>query len=432
MKKIILVIFIISANVFGQKKVGNDIFSTEFSREISNLQGSSNNYYTDLFDRSMFSKKDSLKYGFINSKGEEVIKSKYTYASNFYNGKSNIIKDSITGLLLKNGDEKMFPEYNATFWYMDDLGLAIKDKKYGFIDKKGKIIIPLEYEDAFPFHNGYASVKENDKWNYVDKNGKKVFSDSLTFSYRPILKNNAIFMLENNEVEKNKSMITENGSRTFIEFLNKTGHIQLKEGLINTNGNILINPIYDEISGYFQNGYMRVRNNGKTGIIDEEGKIVIPIEYEDISDLKDGVFLAKKSSKCGMIDIKEQIVIPFEYSKIRHFSEGLALVLIDGKAGYINEKNEIIIETQYKFNFMGDFNNGLASVRKNKKYGYINTKNKIIIPIIYDKALAFKEKQAIVKKDEMSFIINSKGKVIKNISKPYLWLERDELIRFAN
>ncbi|PQJ32559.1 hypothetical protein BST92_11765 [Nonlabens arenilitoris] len=431
MKKTLFLILIISTNVFGQKKVGNDIFKMEFLRIMVNLEGSSNDYYSDIVERSMFSKKDSLNYGFINSKGKEVINSKYTYASDFFNGKSNIIKDSIPGIILENGNEKIFPEYSATYWYKDNLGIAIKDKKYGFIDENGKIIIALNYEDAFPFYEGYASVKTNDKWNYVDKNGKKIFPDSLTFSYRPIIDNNAIFMIESKAVEKNKSMITENGSRTFVEFLNKTGHIQLKEGLININGNVIINPIYDEISGYFQNGFMRVRNNGKTGVIDEQGKIIIPIEYDDISDLKDGLFLAKKSNKWGMIDIKEQVVIPFEYNKIRYFNEGLALVILDGKAGYINKENEIIIEPQYKFNFLGDFNNGLACVRKNNKYGYINNKNEIIIPIIYDSALPFKEKKAIVKKDGMSFIINNKGKEIKNISKPYLWLERNKLIRFA-
>jgi len=284
----------ISTNVFGQKNVGNDVFKIEFLRIMTNLEGSSNDYYTDLVERSMFSKKDSLEYGFLNSKGKEVIEPKYTYASDFYDGKSNIIKDSIPGLLFENGTEKLFSEYNATYWYKDNLGIAIKDKKYGFIDKNGKIIIELKYEDAFPFYQGYASVKENDQWNYVDENGKKIFPDSLTFSYRPIIDNKAIFMVENNQVEKNKSMNTEKGSKTLVEFLNKTGHIQLKEGLININGDIIVNPIYDEISGYFQNGYMRVRNNGKTGIIDEHGKVVIPIEYEDISDLKDGLFLAKK------------------------------------------------------------------------------------------------------------------------------------------
>jgi len=82
-------------------------------------------------------------------------------------------------------------------------------------------------------------------------------------------------------------MIKEKGNRTFIEFLNKTGHIQLKEELIDIDGNIIINPIYDEISGFFQNGYKRVRKNGKTGVIDVKGKALILIQYDDISDLKE-------------------------------------------------------------------------------------------------------------------------------------------------
>jgi hypothetical protein len=169
------------------------------------------------------------------------------------------------------------------FTDIQNLDIAIKDKKYCFIDKYGKVIISLIYEDEFPFYKGYASVKTNDKWNYVNENWLKMFPDSLIFSYRPIINNKAVFMIENQKVEKNKSMIKEKGSRTFIEFLNKTDHIQLKEGLIDIDGNIIINPIYDEISGFFQNGYMRVRKNG---VIDVKGKAIIPIQYDDISDLK--------------------------------------------------------------------------------------------------------------------------------------------------
>src|SRR5690606_1144761 len=109
MKKIILLILIISTNVFGQKKVGNDVFKMEFLRIMVNLEGNSNDYYSDIVERSMFSKKDSLKYGFINVKGKEIIKPKYTYASDFFDGKSNIIKDSIPGIILKMVVKKYFP-----------------------------------------------------------------------------------------------------------------------------------------------------------------------------------------------------------------------------------------------------------------------------------------------------------------------------------
>ena len=72
MKKIFLLILIISSNIFGQKKVGNDVFKMEFLRISDNIQGDQNNYYSDLVERSMFSKKDSLNYGFLNSKEKQL------------------------------------------------------------------------------------------------------------------------------------------------------------------------------------------------------------------------------------------------------------------------------------------------------------------------------------------------------------------------
>ena len=36
------------------------------------------------------------------------------------------------GYYLKMVLKKMFPEYNATFWYKGNLGIAIKDKKILF------------------------------------------------------------------------------------------------------------------------------------------------------------------------------------------------------------------------------------------------------------------------------------------------------------
>ncbi len=432
MKKVFLLILIISTNVFGQKQIGHDVFKMEFLRISDNIQGDQNNYFSDLVERSMFSKKDSLNYGFLNSEGKIVIEAKYSYASDFFNGKSNIIIDSIPGLLFKNGNEKMFPNFSATYWYEGDLGLAIKDTTYGFINKNGAIIIALNYDDAFPFYNGYASVKANDKWNYINEKGEIIFSDSLIFSYRPIIDKKAVFMVSGNEIENRKRMHSEDrtGSQVFVEYLNQINKSQLKEGLISIDGKIIIDPIYDEISGYFNNGFMRVRNNGKAGIVNEKGEIVIPIEYDNVLDYKNGMFIAEKANKSGIIDTDNNIIIRFEYGRIRHFENDLALITDKG-TGYVNKEDEIVIEPQNSFNLSGDFFNGLALIQKDSKYGFINKKNEIVIPNIYDNALPFRGEETIVHKDGFSFFINQKGEKNNQISKPYLWNENDGLIRFA-
>lgn len=432
MKKIFILFLIISINVYGQKRIGNEVFNIEFLRIMDNIQGEQNDYYTDIVERSMFSKNDSLKYGFLSPGGKTIIEAKYTYASDFFNGKSNIIVDSIPGILFKDGTTNMFPTFDAAFWYKDDLGLVIKDKKYGFINKNGEIIIPLKYDDAFTYYNGYASVKTKDNWNYINRKGEVIFPDSLIFSSRPIIDNNAVFMISGIEVEEKKRMHSEErkGSRIMAEYLNQIKNIQLKEGLINTQGEVIIEPMYDEISGYFINGYMRVRNKGKAGIINEKGKIIIPLEYDNVLDYMHNMFTAEKDNKWGIIDINNKIIISFEYGRIRHFQNELALITEKG-TGYVNPNNEVVIEPQYDFNLLGDFHNELALIKKDNKYGYINKDNQIMIPIIYENALPFYNDTAVVAKDGLTFFINKKGEKLQELVKPYLWSEKEGMIRYA-
>ncbi len=428
MKKIVALFLLAINSIFSQ--LGNNVFLMESMHAFPNIEHDSNTYYNDLMQRGFSSLKDSLKYGFVDSNGKIVIPSHYEYASDFYNGKSNIISNNIPGLVFSNSKRKLYPEYTMTFWYKDDLGLATKDDQSGFINTNGDIVVPFEYEDAFPFYKGYAPVKKNGKWNYINLNGEKIFNDSLIFSYRPIIDKKAIFMIDTLKVETEKKLISENGSRTFIESGYKIEKIQLKEGLIDVSGDVLLHPLYDEISGYFHNGYMRIRNNGMMGIVDKKGNPVIPIIYEDISDIKKDLFLAKSKDKWGMINIKNQIIIPFEYDKIRHFKEELAQISVKGSVGYIDKGNRIVIEPKYDFNLLGDFNDGLALVKKNKKYGYINKKGEIIIPIVYNNGLPFDKKYALVDKDGMNYTINRKGER-KGITKQHVWLKFEEFRRFA-
>ncbi|WP_281989921.1 WG repeat-containing protein [Aquimarina aggregata] len=160
MKKIAVLFLLTFNSTFSQ--LGNNVFLMESMRIFPNIEHDSNTYYNDLMQRAFSSLKDSLKYGFADSNGKIVIPPNYEYASDFYDGKSNIISNNIPGVVFSNSKQKLFPEYTMTFWYKSDLGLAIKDDQSGFTNTDGDIIIPIEYEDAFPFYKGYAAVKK--KW----------------------------------------------------------------------------------------------------------------------------------------------------------------------------------------------------------------------------------------------------------------------------
>ncbi len=107
-------------------------------------------------------------------------------------------------------------------------------------------------------------------------------------------------------------------------------------GLINANGDLIAEPIFNEIASFSEGlAYVTVKE-GKdvnAGYIDTTGEIVIETKYQPFND------------------------------KSRDFSEGLASVRIDGKFGFINTQGELVIAAQYAKTHA--FNEGYAVVEPN-------------------------------------------------------------------
>lgn len=56
-----------------------------------------------------------------------------------------------------------------------------------------------------------------------------------------------------------------------------------KVGVINVKGEFIVSPIYDDAQYYAPEGKVSVKKAGKWGVIDQSGKIIIPIVHEYIS-----------------------------------------------------------------------------------------------------------------------------------------------------
>ena len=172
-----------------------------------------------------------------------------------------------------------------------------------------------------------------------------------------------------------------------------------KSGLIDTQGNILLDCVYDLI---FDNtddwGIGYVKLNGSWGFFNKEYKMLTKCIYDMFSEPHDGLVTLSiaNRSKYGVLDANDgSVVIPFEYYKLGAYSEGLFAAEIEGKdrnkAGYIDRNNQIIIPFIYAE--ADDFSEGLAAVHKydktvnslfgpipSQKCGFINTKGEVVIP----------------------------------------------------
>lgn len=93
------------------------------------------------------------------------------------------------------------------------------------------------------------------------------------------------------------------------------------------------------------------------------------------------------TKKWGLMDNEGKIVVPPKYDRLTNFSQGLMAVKSDSLWGYINEQGEEVIPPQY--NEAKRFTHSLAAVKSGDKWGYIDLEGQTSIPFQYDSATPF-------------------------------------------
>ena len=126
-----------------------------------------------------------------------------------------------------------------------------------------------------------------------------------------------------------------------------------------------------------------VSNNGKYGIINKKGKIILPIEYDNSG-----------------------------YRSMEYiFSENLAMIEKDGKYGFVNKSGKIVIPL---INSSAQHcTEGLIPVRKNALWGFIDTEGNEVSQFVYDAASYFQWGRAEVVFEGTTYKINTDGECVK-------------------
>lgn len=126
----------------------------------------------------------------------------------------------------------------------------------------------------------------------------------------------------------------------------------------------------------FNDGFVRVELDRKTGFINEDGEEIVPCKYDEASDFSEGLAIVEAEGLCGFVNEKGEESIPCKYQGAYGFSEGLAGVETEGGCGFINKDGEEIIPCKYE-DIFGFWNrNKTARVRLNGEWITIDTTGK--------------------------------------------------------
>lgn len=156
-------------------------------------------------DKADFNNQKALRYGLVvvksvdghygvqDTKGKEVIGTKYTSISFKEDSKefTVVTDEGKMGILSSDGTTKIEPNYSEIKQISKELNyyLVCNNKKYGVINQNGNIVIYLEYdkigidetkfntngiENPYILYDNCILVQQNGKWGMFDINGKQI------------------------------------------------------------------------------------------------------------------------------------------------------------------------------------------------------------------------------------------------------------------
>ena len=110
-------------------------------------------------------------YGFINSKGEKVIKPQYAAARGFSEGLAAVKSVDKWGFINVKGDYVIEPQYSEVGDFKEGLAFVLSNGQYGYIDKKGKLVINPQFDKAKDFSEGLACVSTGESYGFINNKG---------------------------------------------------------------------------------------------------------------------------------------------------------------------------------------------------------------------------------------------------------------------
>lgn len=348
---------------------------------------------------------DNSGWVLVNSEGREVSQ-KYDEISFLHEGlavfaktETNDSTDETTklyGYLDAEGKVAIEPVYASASGFSDGLAWVSKpDSTLVAIDKNGTVKLQLpQAKIASVFFNGYAVWSDVcDKDFLIDKNGnnielpaniKSMYNIVDKYFFAKTDEGDKFFAIKDNKVNEVEAMSKfELVSTPFIfndVFIVRSGD---NYGLVNLNGEYVVNPQYPKIY-YFENFYAFQTEKEKIGLLNAKGEELLSAKYKDVKGdpiESKYLILSTNGTRYNVADMKGESVGKGKYDAINILTPTLFAVKKDGKFGILDATTGELCCTP-QFDRIGHLGNVLlASTGDN--YAVISKEGKILSDEVY-------------------------------------------------
>lgn len=413
----------------------------------------------------------SVRWGFINKYGSEVIPLEYEAVTVFSEGLAAARKDGKWGYINKQRQWVIQPRFAGAREFREGRAAVVCSKRrlnlsyeesielqgvlsdyegyyiWNYIDKSGRSICPCDYLQVKDFQNKLAwaarLIREDGrltlKWALLNTQGEEVIPP-LYHKVEPADRGYTRVMQrvwEDGEQRERWGMIDASGkvvvpvrysaiADTFSYFGWRPVVLDGKYGFVDADGNEVLEANFDGVGPLIWNGEgLLLRQRDQYGVIDRRGRIVIPVAYTSIQeagDLYPEGLLVRGAQGWGLLDRSGRIIVPVQYAEIRQdtiLQSGGYLVkrIVDRRArwGLVDKDGKERIPCMYQA-IMQDTILGSSGVlvKKDDKWGVIGPDGQAILPVAYDEiqGTIFRPEWFIVRKENLWGIVDKSGREI--------------------
>jgi len=333
-----------------------------------------------------------------------------------------------TGFADSSGRIKIKPNYDRVEDFNEGRAIVTvwsekMPMKFGALDRAGNLVIKPQYDSLTAFHHGRAVGTKDKQYYLIDQSGHVIFTNKLDNTFRNSLPSDSSAFDKDEKGPQGiltPYLFLGNGTPVFRAGENYIASDQSnKFGILDRDGHWKVSAQYDQIipmqwdmftgtfklpnreeyQNSFPSGALAVEKDKLWGLLDADGKTLIPPKFERILSYQNGHAAAMLGGKYGFCDEHGNMVIEPAYDFVTAFDDIIA-VKSDSHWHFIDSKG-LPLATPAIDGVVHSgrgiwLSEGLGQVIQDNKVGFLNKQGQLQIKPSFDWALGFKKGKAVV------------------------------------
>jgi hypothetical protein len=277
-----------------------------------------------LYGENLIPYRKGDKWGFSTEDKKIVIRPKYNKVWPFGEDETatKVMLKGKYGMIDRRGKEVVRPIYDEIEWFSESLLLVKFNNKYGLLNANNfKEVVKPIYDEIkrSPFSESFLMVKLSDKYGLLR-------ADNFKEVVKPVY----------DEIKRFS------GSFLMVKLNDKYGLLRAD------NFKEVVKPKYSNIEKIWGYSYFKVYAGDKVGLIDTTGNEVIPVKYEDINIVSGEKTLVefKENGKRGIMDLSGKVILQANYEVVYYNKGKEIFAVLDNKPYVFDTSGK---EIQYEF-----------------------------------------------------------------------------------